>query len=219
MPNEKEERKVVRFSTNDHFFKQYERSKDLYILKSGKVKIYKTEGEYEVELGIVETGGVVGEVAAIDGGWRSASAIALEDAEAFVVTYKEFQNTLKTIPEWFYKIAKILVQRLREVDEKIDTCVGGDKSPHIAAILGLMTCSNKCIKRDEKTFEINGKFLENELVDILNLNLSDIGKSLSKLQEDGYIQVEGNSIIVSDRDQLDTYADYVFEETEETPAT
>jgi len=212
------ERKIVRFAQDAHLFKQYERSKDLYILKSGLVKIYKTEGNFEVELDTVKPGGVVGEVAAIDDGWRSASAVALEDSEAYLVSYQEFQSTMKAIPEWFYKIARILVQRLREVDEKIDTTVGGDKTPHVASVIAMMTYSSRCLKTDAG-WEIDNKLLNNELFDIFSLSVSDIGQALARLAEEGYLTIEKSKIVVRQREPLEAFADEELESKEETPAT
>ena len=47
---EKEQsRRVVTFDAGEYLFRQDEMTQDLFILKSGSVRIYKTEGGVEIE--------------------------------------------------------------------------------------------------------------------------------------------------------------------------
>jgi len=164
--NPKEERKwrLVTFEKGTFLFKQDEMTQDLFILKKGCVRIFKNEGGVEIDLDTVGPGNVVGEVASIDGGSRTASGIALEQCEALVIPALEFKKILTTIPEWFRKIALILVQRLREVDSRISRSIEGERTNHIAAIISLLAFSEYCTN-DAEGFVLDRKIIEYQIID------------------------------------------------------
>jgi len=202
----------------DYLFKQNDRSRDLYIIKSGKVRVYKVEGGIDIELDTVGTGGIVGEIAIIDGGLRSASVVALEDTEAFMITEEDFKAISNKIPDWFQKIATILAHRLREADARIDCNMETDRTAHVAAALSLVTYSTEC-KPLDKGFEINAKVLENEVVDMLNIKYSDAIAAFEKLVKQDLLQIDKGKAIIKSREKLDEIANTVLKTAPDPPAT
>jgi len=208
----------VRIEKGDFLFREGDTSKDLYVIQFGKVRIYKTEAGVDIDLAEVGPGGVVGEVAAIDGGTRSASGVAMETTEVLVVAVDDFKKILEKIPDWFRKIATILVQRLREIDEKIHRTMGGDNLQQVAMLIALMAHS-PLAKSGPEGYEIAQKDLENELVDVLQLQLSDITQSLSKLNKQELVGIRKGKIIIKNIRKLEEVGNAVFSTAEETPAT
>ncbi|MBD3421205.1 MAG: cyclic nucleotide-binding domain-containing protein [Chitinivibrionales bacterium] len=218
MAEQQADQVLTRFKRGDCFFRQHDVSNELYIIKSGRVKIFKTEGDIEVELATVGVGEVVGEVAAIDGGPRSASVVALDETEAYVVRKESFRSTFGSIPEWFKKITMILVQRLREVDEKIDNSVGCDKLPHVAALLAMMASAPAC-ECNDGNLEIALTFAQNEILDILNLQIGDTLEILSRLEKMHLIHVSRGKIRIIKPSALEKKGKDIFQDTEEAPVT
>ena len=211
-------RQVVLRAKGEFFFRQNDLSQELFIMKKGTVRVYKTEGNVDIDLDIVGPGGIFGEIAAIDRGKRSASVIATEDAEAYVIPAEEFQNISRKIPDWFQKIATILVHRLREVDGKIDRNLNGVRTNHCAAAITLIACSDNCKIVDGRQ-EINQRFLENELMDMLGMKLSDVTESLDILTKHLIIALDKGRIIILDKEKLDEIGKSVFAEVAEGPVT
>jgi signal-transduction protein with cAMP-binding, CBS, and nucleotidyltransferase domain len=95
---------IVRFIKGQHLFKQNEPSRDLFIIKSGSVLIYKNEGNTRIELDTVGPGAVIGEIAPTeDGGIRSTSGVAIEETETILIPAADFQAILARVPEYFSK--------------------------------------------------------------------------------------------------------------------
>jgi CRP-like cAMP-binding protein len=211
-------RQVVRREKGEFFFRQNEPSQELFIMKKGTARVYKTEGNVEIDLDIVGPGGIFGEIAAIDGGKRSASVISTENAEAYVIPVEEFQKISLKIPDWFQKIATILVHRLREVDGKIDRNMDGVRTNHVAAALMLIACS-ETTKIVEGKLEMGQKFLENELMDMLSMKLSDVTESLNILAQQRVIAVDKGRVNIVDKEKLDELAQTVFAAVAEAPVT
>jgi CRP/FNR family transcriptional regulator len=211
--------KILVCKKGDFFFKQNDGSRDLYIIKSGKVRVYKVEGGIEIELDVVGPGGIVGEIAIIDHGLRSASVLALEDTEAFMITEEDFKSLSGKIPDWFQKIAMILANRLREADAKIDRNMESDKTAHVAAALSFIACSAACKPLDGGRYEINAKTMENEVVDMLNIKYSDAMDAFEKLSKQNLLQIEKGKAIIVSREKLDECAQSVFKAAPNLPAT
>jgi CRP/FNR family transcriptional regulator, cyclic AMP receptor protein len=210
--------RVVTFNPGEYLFRQDELTQDLFILKSGSVRIYKTEGGVEIDLDMVGAGNVVGEIASIDGGTRTASGVACEKCEALVIPANEFQLILTSIPEWFRKIALILVQRLREVDSRISRSIEGERTNHIAAILSLLSFTELCNSTAEG-FVLDRKTVEYQIVDLLTIPLDEITASLERLHRQGFIRLDRASIVLASREALDPLVEKVFQTTTELPVT
>jgi CRP/FNR family transcriptional regulator, cyclic AMP receptor protein len=210
--------RIVKFAKGEYLFHQNDHTRELYIIQKGIVRIFKNEGTLQIDLDTVGAGMVVGEIATIDGGPRSASGIAIDDTEALLVPVEEFQGIIAKVPEYFKKIALILVQRLREADEKINLSIEGNKMCHVAALISFIAFSEQCTATDEG-YEIDSKFLENELISLMNLQISEITEILEKIVKQGLIRIVRNKVILKERDALDQLAVPVFERKSTAPAT
>ncbi len=200
---------VRSFRKGEYLFRQNESSREVYVLKSGRVRVFKLEGGLEIELDIVGPGGVIGEIAAIDGQVRSASVLALEDSDAVVITPEEFDGLTAKIPDWFQKIAAILAHRLREADGRIDRNLEGDQTARVAAAVSLITYSGLC-RQVDGAFEIKQKTLENEVVDLLDARYSDVTAAFEKLAKQNLVEFDKGKAIIRKREKLDELACTVF---------
>jgi len=111
-------------------FIEGETSTEMFIIRSGKIRILKQEGEKTVELAVLSTGSVLGELALVDHQPRSATAQILDDAIVTVIDEKLYTNTMKTIPSWLSSIVQMLVFRLRNTlkkasDSIVEKSIGG----------------------------------------------------------------------------------------------
>ena len=206
-----------RFQSGEHFFRQGDYSRDLYIVQFGRVRIYKVEAGVEIELDTVGPGGVIGEVAAIDGGSRSASAAALETTEAIVITAQRFAGVLPKIPDWFRKISLMLVKRLRSVDAKIHNTLDGENTRHVAVFLSLMGEVSPARETDVGIV-LPRKYVEDEFLDIFHMPLSEIETALNGVAEEGLIKLGREEITISDLEKTREFGSSIYRTTE-IPAT
>ena len=79
------ESETKNFNTGTRLFKEGEDGDVAYLIKSGKVKITKTGGDGQQKIvGLVGSGGIVGEMALIDNQSRVATVEAMEDTTVLV---------------------------------------------------------------------------------------------------------------------------------------
>ena len=91
----------------------------LFLLSAGRVEVFKTEGGRRRRLAVLGPGDVLGEMALIDEKPRSASAVALEDTSALLLSRDSFRTVVKKSPEVAWALVPELAQRLRQADENL----------------------------------------------------------------------------------------------------
>ncbi|MEO7318822.1 MAG: cyclic nucleotide-binding domain-containing protein [Chthoniobacteraceae bacterium] len=87
----------------------------MYIVQQGKIEL-RVHGR-TVE--IVDPEGFFGEMAAIEGGQRSATAIAMTDCVLFPVDARHFGFMVHEIPTFAVEVMKGLARRLRAVNATV----------------------------------------------------------------------------------------------------
>ncbi len=106
---------VKLYQKSDIIFEEDSTGEEMYILRSGKVKLVLKDEKGEAEVSTVEkVGEFFGEMALIDGSPRSATAIADEDnTELEVLDRGDFLRTIREHPEFALNIMHELSQRVR----------------------------------------------------------------------------------------------------------
>ncbi len=106
-------------------FREHETAQEAFIIKSGKVEIFKSfteEGHEprEVTLGVLEAGAMFGEMALIDDETRMASARAVDDlVEVYVITREQFNLKVNGVNLFIGKLLQILAENVRSSSEKV----------------------------------------------------------------------------------------------------
>lgn len=102
------------FKRGSLMFIEGEQSAEMFIIRNGKIRILKQEGETTIELAILGSGSVLGELSLLDHQPRSATAQIIEDTSVTVIDEELLQSTLEKIPAWLRNIVQVVVKRLRD---------------------------------------------------------------------------------------------------------
>ena len=90
----------------------------LYIISRGQVELSVIgEDGKKVVVDILEPGEFFGEVSLLDGGGRSATAVAREDLEVFRLEREPFLNLLRRRPDVALDVLAAFARRFRKTDE------------------------------------------------------------------------------------------------------
>jgi CRP/FNR family transcriptional regulator, cyclic AMP receptor protein len=108
-----------RFRRGATLFNEGEDAGHVLIVRSGRVKIssYTFDGK-EIVLAVRGPGELLGELSAIDGETRSATASAMEAVEVLAVPAEDFRAFLVTRPRVTVSLMQILSRKLRDADRK-----------------------------------------------------------------------------------------------------
>lgn len=114
MGNPSLENEVRVYRKSDIIFEENAPGNEMYIVRSGKVKLVFGWQEQEIEVSTLEAGEYFGEMALIDTSLRSATAIALEDNTGLEVLNREgFIHMIRNYPEFALDMMQELTRRVR----------------------------------------------------------------------------------------------------------
>jgi CRP/FNR family transcriptional regulator, cyclic AMP receptor protein len=94
-------------------FRQGDVGDSMYAVVEGSVEIIS----HGVTVEVIETGGIVGELALIDNSPRSATAVARTDARLAHINRERFTELVRNHPTFALRVMQVMAARLRHTDE------------------------------------------------------------------------------------------------------
>jgi CRP/FNR family cyclic AMP-dependent transcriptional regulator len=98
-------------------------AESLFIIQKGQIRLYKPKGKGFIELGVLRSGEVIGEMAFFDedgsGRKRSCAAAAITGVEVVEISFIAFGKTMMSLNPWFKTIINTLAARLRKANTRI----------------------------------------------------------------------------------------------------
>ena len=105
---------VKALAAGDFLFRRGDPAESLYVVKSGELQI----GDGNVIYETVTAGGIVGEMALVDGEPRSASVKALSATEVIPIDQKRFLFMVQQTPFFAIRLMRVITQRLRTMNAR-----------------------------------------------------------------------------------------------------
>lgn len=111
---------VRRLKSRQILFQHGDQADALYLILKGRLSIcLQTLDGRQLALNLVSAGSILGEIAVLDGGIRSASAIALDDCEVGVIQRPDFLQAVRSDAALSESLIKRLCAELRRVSERV----------------------------------------------------------------------------------------------------
>jgi len=172
-------------------FSPNEKAEFFFILKRGKVKVFKTLNGKEQIIKVFEKPALFGEAASFTGSCFPAWAEAIEDSEVLLVSRKSFLNLLKEEPELGMNLMAVMAQRLFYLTTLVE---------NLSLKSALSKLSSYILSKLEGEEEIN--FSTSLAAMELGLTKETVSRTLSKLKALGVIEKKKSKIRVKNRKAL-----------------
>jgi CRP-like cAMP-binding protein len=101
------------FKPGEVVFEQDEAADCAYFVESGTVEVYRFADGRSIVLGTVEKGRLLGEIALIDGGARTASARAVSETVCLRITGDQFEKYLGNLDPLMRLVISTLIRYVR----------------------------------------------------------------------------------------------------------
>jgi len=186
-------------NTGDVLFKDGDPGDEMYLIKSGKIRISKAAGDIEKTLAILKEGDFFGEMSVIDGSPRSATATALEPTELVIFDREVFMNQVRENPLIEY-VLHTLIRRLRETDEQIKYLLIKNEEKRLVAML--LTRAREGTQTDKGVL-LNLSFSFEELADIVGTSVEKTKSIIDNLLKAGLIAIESDKLYVTNQRNLE----------------
>ncbi|MBK8909626.1 MAG: Crp/Fnr family transcriptional regulator [Rhodospirillales bacterium] len=175
---------------------------------SGRVRISSNSADgREVVLAVLEPGELMGEIAMIDGGERTADAVALAPTDLLILSRRDFLPCLRQSSEACWKLLMIMAQRLRRTDEQVEDMSFLPLKIRLAK--RLLFLADHYGEPSGASIRISIHLPQQLLASMVSTSREAVNKQLRAWHEAGVVDVKRGVIIVLDREALE---DVVSEE-------
>lgn len=182
-------------------FNEGDRSDHVVILLSGRAKVSSfapTGGE--VVLAVRGPGALIGELAAIDGGDRSATVSALEPLEALVIPPAEFTGFLQLHGRATFLLLRMLSERLRDADRKRIEFGTADITGRVAG--RLVELAERFGEPEGAGVRVAVPLSQEELAGWTGASREAVSRALRSLRSRGWIDTGRRSVTIHNLDAL-----------------
>jgi len=110
-----------------------------YAVLRGAVRISAPSSKgSDAVLNLLIPGEIFGEIAVLDGGVRSADAVAVEDSELLVIERRELVPVLRQHPDLAMRVIEVVCARLRRTSEQVEDVMSLDVTTRLAKAILLL---------------------------------------------------------------------------------
>jgi EAL domain-containing protein (putative c-di-GMP-specific phosphodiesterase class I) len=102
-----------RFGPGDVIFRERDKAGEAFIIESGRVEIATDIGTERKVLAVLGPGEMFGEMAALDGTERSATAVSLEDTELTVIVHEQLRSRVEAAEPVLRLLLRVILNRFR----------------------------------------------------------------------------------------------------------
>jgi CRP/FNR family transcriptional regulator, cyclic AMP receptor protein len=158
----------------------------------------------EVVFNIMGPGEVFGEIALLDGGERTADAVAMTRCDLLVVDRRSFLPVLERRPDLGIRLMVLLCERLRRTDEQVEDALFRHLENRLAK--ALLRLAKQHGSGGGQTLRIDLGLSQGELASIAGGSRESINKHLGAWQRAGIIALDHGRIVIRDIDALTALA-------------
>jgi CRP/FNR family cyclic AMP-dependent transcriptional regulator len=196
-----------RIQAGDLVIRQRSLSRSVLIILSGWAAVIteavslgdEPQNEAGNLLGFRGDGDIVGELAAISGGKRSASVRALEDVEVLELTAEDFKQLLLDNPTAHWALTEVLVTRQQEGSDFVQL-TQQTISVQVPRILAML--ADRVGREMENGIQLGYPRKQEELAALLGISRESVSSALTKLSARGLLEYKGGRTIVRDLEGL-----------------
>ena len=179
--------------------------RSIYFVNNGRMKISKvTRDGKELTLAYRQGGEVFGELALIDGGPREEMAEAVDNATVTEIDRGEFDQLVQRHGVVGYRLTKILAQRRREIENKIENLVFKDVNAKLAQLL--LRLAGEFGVDDARGTLVALKITHQEMANLIGSTRETVSLTLSQFKRKGLIHTDGRKVILADAEGLKALA-------------
>jgi CRP/FNR family cyclic AMP-dependent transcriptional regulator len=173
----------------------------MFIVNGGRIKISKvTRDGKALTLNYVGPSEVFGETCLIEGGPREEMAEAMENSMITELERGDVERLLQNHAQLGFQLTRILAQRRRELENKLETLVFRDVTSKLAELL--LALAEEYGVEDSRGTMVALKITHQELANLIGSTRETVSLTLSQFKRKRLICTEGRKVIISDAESL-----------------
>jgi len=191
----KEASRLVRFRRRQRIYTTGSRADQLFIVRSGVVKLNTISAQgRELILSFLHPGEVFGELAVVDPEPRDHIAEAYEDTEAYAVDSDVLQRLMQGSPQIGCEVAKLLGSRMKAYRTRVEELLF--KSAHARVAHTLVDLAGHHGVHDADGVVIPLRLSQRDIANLVGVTRETVNFILKDLRQRNLIENQGRSIRV-----------------------
>ena len=167
----------------------------LYAVTAGAIRIAtSSEDGKDATFNLVTPGQIFGEIACLDGGERTASAVAVEDSELIVIERRDFIQLVRDRPEVALKLIEVLCSCLRRTSEQVEDIIFLDLQARLAKVLLQLH------RQSDSSYKI--RVTQREISQMIGASRESANKQLRNWERRKWLRLERGGLTVLSPDAL-----------------
>lgn len=186
--------RMITVSRGGTVYHQEDRAEGLFLLKRGRVRLYRlsTNGR-KLELAVLEPGTFFGEMPLLAERMRNASAEALEDATLCVLSRADIERLVLRRPQVALRMLDVLSRRLAECEVRLEELAYRSVPARVALVL---------LRLGAQSGDVVEGMTHQELGDMVGAHRETVTKVLDSFEASGLIELARQRIRIVDRPGL-----------------
>jgi CRP/FNR family cyclic AMP-dependent transcriptional regulator len=192
---------TTRFKKGAVIFRKGDLGSQLYAVGVGAVRISApSEQGKDAILNLIVPGELFGEIAFLDGGQRTADAVAIENCEVIVIERRDFLPLLHDHPEIAIGLIKTLCGRIRRTSEQVEDIVFLGLPNRLAKVLLHLDRHSFKASPDHKI-----RITQNEISQMIGVSRESTNKQLQDWQRRKWLKLERGGIVILAPEALNNF--------------
>ena len=188
-------------------FSEAQKGSNMFIIKSGMIKISKIVDGTEITLAILKDGDMFGEMALLENKPRSANAIAMDDCVLMSINMQNFNQMVATQAQMVGKLTNTLSERLWSMQRQLaNTLLRANPVAQMTDMLALQL--EKMRVPTTKGSQYMTSFTAEDIATMCGLSKNDQARYLVKFMTAPVIRIEKGKIFIPDCLELMKQADF-----------
>jgi CRP/FNR family cyclic AMP-dependent transcriptional regulator len=200
----------VRLEEGETFYAPWEQGGKLFVLKKGRMRLYRTEGSREFTLEVVDAGTVFGEMAFTPHRLRESFARALEPSVVFAMERSAVERLIREKPLVGLRIISLLSERLHYYETRMEDVTLKEVPARLASLILFLVESEGVQIPGE--IRIPTSYTHEHLGTMIGANREAVTRAFGRLQDDGAVQLRRRLIYVENVQALERAAGRLLEE-------
>jgi CRP/FNR family transcriptional regulator len=191
------------FPKGARVFHEGDRSDACYVIRAGEVRVTREHPDGRaIALATLGPGELVGELAMLDGGVRSASVETLSEVDLLAVSAADMKGLLERNAQITAKLVVALTKRLRETNERISRQSFQTVPSRVAGVLSQLVSEDNAEQgRDGVTIRMN----QADLAQLAGTSRESVSRFLAVLERAGVVRVGRGRVTVLEPPRLRSY--------------
>src|SRR5215213_6194426 len=200
----------IKLGAGEVFYTPRQPDGKLFILKQGRVRIYKMESSREFTLEVVDAGTVFGEVAFTPHALRDAYAEAMEPSILLAMERADVEHLIQQKPQVGLRMISLLSERLHYYETRMQDVTLKEVPARLASLILFLVESEGVQIPGE--IRIPTRYSHEHLGTMIGANREAVTRAFGRLQDEGALQIRRRLIYVDDVEALQRAAGRLLEE-------